>query len=94
MFVSVPFLLATFILYAAIPDLRNAHGNSMMNYVGSLAIAYTFLASHQLIEIECDDHSCKPNIFCNISGFIIYFTLVTSFLWLNAMCFDIFWTFW
>lgn len=94
MFVSVPFLLATFILYAGIPELRNAHGSSMMNYVGALSIGYLFLAINNVIDIDCGhSNNCRSNNYCTISGFIIYFALVASFLWLNSMCFDIFWTF-
>ncbi|VVC86620.1 unnamed protein product [Leptidea sinapis] len=41
---SVPFLLATFVVYALIPELRNLHGMCLMSYCAGLIIAYTFLA--------------------------------------------------
>lgn len=41
---SVPFLLATFLIYAFIPDLRNLHGMCLMAYCGGLIVAYPFLA--------------------------------------------------
>jgi hypothetical protein len=48
MIISVPFLLATFVVYAVIPELRNLHGKSLMCHVSSLLTAYTFLAVVQL----------------------------------------------
>lgn len=41
---SVPFLLATFLVYAFIPELRNLHGLCLMAYCGGLIVAYPFLA--------------------------------------------------
>lgn len=41
---SVPFLLATFLVYALIPELRNLHGMCLMAYCGGLIVAYPFLA--------------------------------------------------
>lgn len=42
--ISIPFLLATFFVYAFIPELRNLHGLCLMAYCGGLAIAYSFLS--------------------------------------------------
>lgn len=97
MFLSVPFLLATFIVYACIPELRNVHGKSLMSYVLGLTVGYTILASVQFHgnQEECRDGStnCFTNVVCVILGYIIYFSFMVSFFWLNVMCFDIFWTF-
>lgn len=46
---SVPFLVATYIIYWVLPDLRNLHGLTLRGYVGCLAIAYSILAMVQLI---------------------------------------------
>lgn len=40
----MPFLLATFLVYAILPD-RNLHGKALMCYVMSLLLAYIFLVS-------------------------------------------------
>lgn len=46
--VSLPFLLATFVVYSILPELRNMHGYTLRAYVGSMFIAYTSLAIIQL----------------------------------------------
>ena len=47
--ISLPFLLATFVVYSILPELRNMHGYTLRGYVGSLFVAYTVLAVVQLI---------------------------------------------
>lgn len=41
--VSIPFLVATFLVYAIIPELKNLYGKTLMCYVICLIIAYVFL---------------------------------------------------
>ncbi|KAH0946282.1 hypothetical protein HN011_011867 [Eciton burchellii] len=41
--VSIPFLVATFLVYAIIPELRNLYGKTLMCYVICLITAYIFL---------------------------------------------------
>lgn len=48
--ISMPFLLATFVVYSILPELRNMHGYTLRGYVGSLFVAYLFLATVQLSE--------------------------------------------
>jgi len=48
--VSLPFLLATFVVYSILPELRSMHGYTLRGYVGSLFIAYMFLAITQLTQ--------------------------------------------
>lgn len=47
--ISIPFLLATLIVYSITPELRNLYGMTLMCYVGCLIAAYSFLAGGQLI---------------------------------------------
>ncbi|XP_045536560.1 G-protein coupled receptor Mth2 [Papilio machaon] len=87
--ISIPFLLATFLVYAFIPELRNLHGMCLMAYCGGLIVAYMFLAYLKL-------HSGKIGVAmtgCYIIAFIVYYAFQTSFFWLNVMCFDIWRTF-
>ncbi|CAK1580414.1 unnamed protein product [Parnassius mnemosyne] len=87
--VSIPFLLATFLVYAFIPELRNLHGMCLMAYCGGLIVAYTFLSYLKL-------HTGKVGVAmmgCYIIAFIVYYAFQTSFFWLNVMCFDIWRTF-
>jgi hypothetical protein len=58
MIISVPFLLATFVVYAVIPELRNLHGKSLMCHVSSLLTAYTFLAVVQLGNNRLSNELC------------------------------------
>ncbi|XP_011172428.2 G-protein coupled receptor Mth2 isoform X1 [Solenopsis invicta] len=86
--VSLPFLLATFVIYSILPELRNMHGYTLRGYVGSLFIAYTFLGILQLMPPNTLSESI-----CIIWAFIMHFSFLASFFWLNVMCFDIWWTF-
>ncbi|XP_058464528.1 G-protein coupled receptor Mth2-like isoform X2 [Malaya genurostris] len=81
---SIPFLLATLIIYTCIPELRNIHGKSLICYILALTFAYVMLL---LINFQT---SFIP---CNVMGYMLYYSVLVSFFWLNVMCFDIFWTF-
>ena len=43
MLLSLPFLLATFVVYGAFSELRNLHGKSLMCHVGAMIAAYVAL---------------------------------------------------
>ncbi|KAK1118505.1 hypothetical protein K0M31_014816 [Melipona bicolor] len=87
--VSVPFLFATFIVYTLIPEFsRSMHGRTLRGYVGSLVVAYVMLA---VVQISPQEQISDP--LCIVFAFIIYFSFLASFFWLNVMCFDIWWTF-
>lgn len=87
MLTSVPFLLATFIVYAILPELRNVHGKSLMCYLMGLAMGYTILAMVQ-IKLHWD-----PEIMCNILGYTVYTAFMSAFFWLNVISFDLWWNF-
>ncbi|XP_050072914.1 G-protein coupled receptor Mth2-like [Anopheles maculipalpis] len=87
MIISIPFLVATLIVYALIPDLRNIPGKSLMCYVFALAVSYLALI---LIKRSVFDNS--PD-WCTAIGYVYYFAVMSSFFWLNVMAFDIYWTF-
>lgn len=54
---SVPFLLATYIVYWLLPELKNLHGLTLRGYVGCLAMAYSMLAWVQLTSQDRISHS-------------------------------------
>ncbi|XP_049545738.1 probable G-protein coupled receptor Mth-like 10 [Anopheles darlingi] len=85
--VSLPFLVATIVVYAILPELHNVPGMSLMSYVASLAVSYLLLA---LMRIDVYGHQ---SIMCRVTAYTVYFTLMASFFWLNVMSFDIYWTF-
>lgn len=68
-----------------------------MSYVGGLATGYMFLGTVLVMgdreECYTGQEYCYNPIFCKFAGYTIYFSFMTSFFWLNTMCFDIFWTF-
>ncbi|XP_063973122.1 G-protein coupled receptor Mth2-like isoform X1 [Diachasmimorpha longicaudata] len=81
----IPFLAATFIVYALLPELRNTHGLILMGYIS--ALFWSKLGS-SLVRFEIvNKDNCQ--ILCTLTGFIVYFWIVSSFSWLNVMCFDI-----
>ncbi|XP_071648680.1 G-protein coupled receptor Mth2-like isoform X1 [Temnothorax longispinosus] len=86
--ISLPFLLTTFVVYSILPELQNMHGYTLRGYVGSLFVAYTSLAVIQQIP-----QTSLSDAACIILAFIIHFSFLASFFWLNVMCFDIWWTF-
>ncbi|KAF7995144.1 hypothetical protein HCN44_004616 [Aphidius gifuensis] len=82
---SVPFLIATLIVYSMIPELKNLYGKTLMCYVGCLIVAFCLLFCGRLVYFG------SP--LCTGIAFSIYFSFLASFFWLNVMCFDIWWTF-
>lgn len=89
MVVSVPFLLATFLVYLLIRELRaTLHGKSLICYVLCLTVGYSFLSA-----IQFNNGSPMNEKICISIGFIIYGSFLSSFLWLMIISFDIWWTF-
>ncbi|XP_044585430.1 G-protein coupled receptor Mth2-like isoform X5 [Cotesia glomerata] len=86
---SIPFFAMTFLVYALLPQLRNIPGLNLMAYVGSTFVAYVTLAIVQIGECAIID---MTNL-CITFAFVIHFSFLASFFWLNVMCFDIWWTF-
>ncbi|XP_065077551.1 G-protein coupled receptor Mth2-like [Ochlerotatus camptorhynchus] len=82
--ISIPFLVATLLIYACIPELRNIHGKSLICYVLALTCVYIVMLMTHF------DTSIVP---CVVRAYLFYFFVMVSFFWLNVMCFDIFWTF-
>ncbi|XP_055527182.1 G-protein coupled receptor Mth2-like [Wyeomyia smithii] len=80
---SIPFLVATLLIYVCIPELRNIHGKSLICYILALTVTYIVL-------LFINFHSTM--IPCSVLGYMLYFSVLESFFWLNVMCFDIFWT--
>ncbi|XP_011139232.3 probable G-protein coupled receptor Mth-like 3 isoform X2 [Harpegnathos saltator] len=87
MIISIPFLVATFLVYAITPELRNLYGKTLMCYVICLISSYVFLTLVNHVGY------ISPYFLCIIIAFVIHFSFLASFFWLNVMCFDIWWTF-
>lgn len=85
--VSLPFMVATFVVYALLPELQNNHGKPLMCYVASLTVGYLLLALMRFSLYE------RQSGWCIGTAYTVYFALLASFFWLNVMAFDIYWTF-
>ncbi|XP_011307304.1 G-protein coupled receptor Mth2 isoform X2 [Fopius arisanus] len=85
----VPFLIVTFLVYACLPELRNVHGMILMAYVASVLWAYGAVTFERWKSITLPDNL----ELCKFLGITMYISLLSSFFWLNVMCFDIWWTF-
>uniref|UniRef100_A0A182I172 G-protein coupled receptors family 2 profile 2 domain-containing protein n=1 Tax=Anopheles arabiensis TaxID=7173 RepID=A0A182I172_ANOAR len=84
---SLPFLVATFVVYALLPEMQNIPGKSLMCYVACLTVGYLLLAL-----LRFSVYSYRSG-WCVATGYLVYAALLASFFWLNVMAFDIFWTF-
>ncbi|XP_053987330.1 G-protein coupled receptor Mth2-like [Hylaeus volcanicus] len=80
--ISVPFLVLTVVVYSITPKLRNIYGRLLCRYCGCLAVAFTTLAITQL------RGSHMSQMACTSLGFVIQFSFVACFFWLNAMCIE------
>ncbi|XP_041979183.1 G-protein coupled receptor Mth2-like [Aricia agestis] len=80
--ISVPFLLATAVVYLCITELRDTHGKALACHSIFLAVAFICLAATQLA-----GHAF-PAAVCTTMAYLIQFSFVSCFFWLNVMCFD------
>ncbi|XP_050093646.1 G-protein coupled receptor Mth2-like [Anopheles aquasalis] len=83
---SLFFLVATFVVYAILPELQNVAGKSLMSYVTALAMSYLLLSLGHLAVYDYQSLKCR------VTAHALYFTLMASFFWVNIMSFDIYWT--
>lgn len=87
MAISATFFAITAIVYLFIPKLMNLHGKTLVANVVSFCIAYTTLT------INSFRREYYSIYFCPIYAYVIYYSLMSGFLWLNVMCADIWWSF-
>lgn len=89
MFASVPFLIITLIVYGWISELRNLPGKCLMCYLMCLLIFYIQYSLTLNIEMKL---LVNYNSLCILSGYIELTTILMCFLWLNVMCYDVWFT--
>lgn len=82
MLISVFFIVATLLVYAFVPKLRNLNGKCLICYLAALAIGYSILSWLQIIE----EYIISP--ICTLAAHVVYFALIAAFLWLNVLNFD------
>ncbi|KAL6432144.1 hypothetical protein ACFW04_006689 [Cataglyphis niger] len=92
---SCTFLLMTLLVYICLPSLQNLHGKTLMCHVSSLLLAFICLAIVPWFTpasvVETDE--LRATTACKALAYIMLFCFLSSFSWLNVMCFDIWWTF-
>lgn len=81
--ISVPFLILTIMAYSITPKLRDVFGRALCRYCGCLAVAFITLAITQIGSVRMSEQACIS------IAFVIQFSFVACFFWLNAMCIEI-----
>ncbi|KAL6435213.1 hypothetical protein ACFW04_005352 [Cataglyphis niger] len=80
--ISVPFFILTIAAYVITPKLRDVHGKALCHYCGCLAVAFSALAITQLSSSRFSSEVCVS------MAFVIQFSFLASFFWLNVMCIE------
>lgn len=57
-----------------------------MSYVVSRAAAYLIFGTLQLVG------TTRSTVACRIMAILIHFSYISTYTWLNVVCFDIWWT--
>lgn len=84
MLTSVPFIVATILVYILIPELHNLHGKCFLCYMICLMVGYIVQATTKLITYK---HLDKTRF--TIFGYLIYISFISSFLWSNVISYDL-----
>lgn len=85
--ISSIFFTLTLLTYACLPKMQNMHGKILMGNVSGFLLAYL------IVTVNRFQHSWHEQLYCQVSAYLIYFGIMSGFLWLNVMCFDIWGTF-
>ncbi|XP_011881871.1 PREDICTED: G-protein coupled receptor Mth2-like [Vollenhovia emeryi] len=82
--ISAIFLIITLAIYVILPELRELQDKAMMAAVTTLAVSYTILSIQHLRSNFEDDY-----VICVSLGFILYFSFMSAFFWLNIVAFNV-----
>ncbi|XP_065351719.1 G-protein coupled receptor Mth2-like [Cloeon dipterum] len=85
--ISAVMLFLNFVVILSTPEYKNLHGRNLACQSFTLMAGLAGLAVISLV-----GHSMHKTL-CKITGYVTYFFMLSSFFWLNVMCFDIFYTF-
>ncbi|XP_076622156.1 G-protein coupled receptor Mth2 isoform X2 [Colletes latitarsis] len=92
--ISCFFLLLTLLVYICLPTLQNLHGKTLMCHAASLLMSYVCLAIMPWLTPTRTPHNTHGGSkYCTVLGIVMYFSFLSTFSWLNIMCFDIWRTF-
>lgn len=79
MLISVPFLIATFLVYILIHELRNIHGLTVCSYVAALLIGYLSFATLKIIY----QGKSVPNLACSMHGICLFSKIFTDSIFIR-----------
>ncbi|ODM94069.1 putative G-protein coupled receptor Mth-like 1 [Orchesella cincta] len=85
MMVASVFLFLTAVVYLILWRRQNVHGWTFLGYVLSLLLTFVFLSLAHLMSVGGYD--------CSFIGIACHFFFLSTFAWLTALNFDIYWTF-
>ncbi|XP_046439771.1 G-protein coupled receptor Mth2-like isoform X5 [Daphnia pulex] len=78
------FLVATLLVYAILPKMRNLHGVVVMCYLASMTVTNVFHAILMLVR-----GSDMPPGLCSTLAISLHFAYIASFSWLNVLCYGV-----
>lgn len=82
MMLSVPFIVATILVYIILPELHNLYGKCLIFHLMSLAMGYAILGVTQLNE--------RSLINSDSLGYAAYFSFISSFFWISIISFELY----
>lgn len=88
MLLSVPFLLATVLVYLCIPQLMNLIGKCIVFYLTSL-LCFFIVLSYVQLKTAVFEREIEQNL-CTFFGYFIYFSSRLTFAWSNVISFELY----
>ncbi|XP_029163534.1 G-protein coupled receptor Mth2-like isoform X2 [Nylanderia fulva] len=86
--VCILFMVLVFLVYSILPELRNVHGFMLRNY-SAVSIVALIINIVKLMQYNAE----IPYPACVTIAFLEYYFLMSTFFWLSAMSFNMWWTF-
>ncbi|XP_063908395.1 probable G-protein coupled receptor Mth-like 1 isoform X3 [Zophobas morio] len=81
--ISVVFILLTIFVYSQVREVLDLQGVCIVHSISGLAVSFLVLAVNQLMPYRIEKTKCMT------VAYIIYFTMLYSFFWLNVLAFHI-----
>ncbi|KAI8437004.1 hypothetical protein MSG28_010404 [Choristoneura fumiferana] len=88
MMMSCVFTILVLVVYWLVKELRNLPGLMLMAYVATFT-AFSFL---RIVHVYAYHYRILEREACIVMTLLVYYTILSSFSWMNVMSFDIWWT--
>ncbi|XP_043273228.1 G-protein coupled receptor Mth2-like isoform X2 [Venturia canescens] len=89
--ISALFLVLTLVVYIVLPELRDIQDKSMASSVAFLASSYLLLGIEQM---RPHDVEINEDILCLPLAFLLYWSFLSAFFWMNLVAFNVWRTVW